>query len=325
MATQLARKRVLFRFGFLAVSIQFAAALSGCSPSTPSRNDLKHPDGPLPSVSPSSRPAIDESHSRDKYSRLGLPARDKKWSGDDMLRAQKALASLAKDGYRSLPRYEDVESGEVFARLISPENLELFRSKDVALESRLAQAFIYYEASNQIIDVYRAAFVQKAASETELVELVGAQIRSTARILELIDEILSARKEGDPNREIHEQSLELVKRGLGKIVSGSLELLALRERFRHGELARLLACMQESFPLIVPHLSLKARIETMMRLDELLETPAMKDPRPSLQDLQMKVKQTTERKKVHSHERRCDFHESFAIEMIAHALIPEMW
>src|SRR5919109_1579901 len=59
----------------------------------------------------------DESLTSEEYIRLGLAAPDRDWTGNDMVEAEKVLASLAQKGYRQLPRYKSERSGEVFARL----------------------------------------------------------------------------------------------------------------------------------------------------------------------------------------------------------------
>ncbi len=55
---------------------------------------------------PDPKSSNDESLTLDEYIRLGLPAYDRLWSGDDMVKAEKVLTSVSQKGYRQLPRYK---------------------------------------------------------------------------------------------------------------------------------------------------------------------------------------------------------------------------
>jgi hypothetical protein len=68
----------------------------------------------------------DESLTSDEYIRLGMPAHDREWSVAEMTDAAQVLTLLVQKGYVKLPRYKSERSGEVFARLVSPQKLALF-------------------------------------------------------------------------------------------------------------------------------------------------------------------------------------------------------
>ena len=240
----------------------------------------------------------DESLTPEEYIRLGLPAHDRDWSADDMVRAEKVLASLAQKGYRHLPRYKSERSGEMFARLTSPENLDLFRNRSLPLEGRFPQALAYLQASNQINKLYLSAFQKKDVRDSEFVELVGALYRLTVVMLDLLDEFVPTIKKDDPTYQVRMQGLELVKRGLSNIVAGGLQMLTERDSYRGSELARLVGYMRETFPLIVPRLPPGSRTETMVRLEKMQEDPAMKDLQPGLRELRLKVKGSLEKGKA---------------------------
>ena len=232
----------------------------------------------------------DESLTSEEYIRLGLAAPDREWSGNDMVEAEKVLASLANKGYRQLPRYQSERSGEVFARLTSPQNLNLFRNRSLPLEARLPQSLSYFQAGGQIFKLYLSAFLKKDVRDSELVELMGAQFRSTAVVLEIVDEFLTTLKKDDPKYQVRMQGLEQMKQGLASIVAGGLQTLTERESYRGNELARLVGYMQETFPMIVPRLLPGAGAETLIRLEKLQTDSAMKDLEPGLRELHLKVK-----------------------------------
>ena len=281
------------------VLVLLAMGIGGCSsPSTPTSKSPKPSAGSKATDDPDPKAPNDESFTPEEYIRLGLPGQDREWSGDDMVKAEKVLASLTQKGYRNLPRYKSERSGEVFARLTSAQNLEQFRNGSLPLEARFPQFFNYLQASNQILSLYVSAFLKKEARDSELVELVGAEFRSTVVMLELIDEFLPTIKKDDPSYQVRMQGLEQTKRGLASAVAGGLQMLTERENYRGSELARLVGYMQETLPLIVPRLPPGSRTETMYRLEKMQEDPAMKDLQPSLQNLYLKVKAALEKGKA---------------------------
>jgi hypothetical protein len=260
----------------------------GCG--NPATQPSQAPDPPVGPNAPDAQAPTDESFTPEEYIRLGLPAHDRSWSGDDMVRAQKVLAALAQKGYRHLPRYKSERSGEVFARLTSPQNLDLLRDRSLPLDARMPQAGNYLQASNQLYKLYLSAFLKNDVRDSELVEWLGAMLRATAVMFEMADEFLPTLKKDDPTYPVRMGGLERMKRGLATLVAAGFQTLTERQGYRDSELARLVGYMQETFPLIVPRLPPGARAETMMRLEEMQEAPALKDLRPGLRELHLKVK-----------------------------------
>ena len=157
------------------------------------------------------------------------------------------------------------------------------------LDARFPQAINYYQTSNQVLKLYLSAYLKKDVRDSELVELMGAQLRSTVVMLELVDEFLPTIKKGDPKYQVRMQGLEQMKRGLASVIAGGLQTLTERESYRGSELARLVGYMQETFPLIVPRLPPGARTETLIRLEKMQVDPAMKDLQPGLGELRRVV------------------------------------
>jgi hypothetical protein len=127
------------------VLVLLTLAGSGCSNSSAVSD---HPNGSHGGAPGDPKGARDESLTSEEYIRLGLAAQDREWSGDDMVNAEKILTSLAQKAYRQLPRYKSEHSGAMFARLTSPQNLDLFRNRTLPLAARFPQALNYVQASN---------------------------------------------------------------------------------------------------------------------------------------------------------------------------------
>ncbi len=231
----------------------------------------------------------DESLTPDEYIRLGLPAHDREWGGADMARAAKILESFGQQKYRQLPRYQSKRSGEVFARLTSPANLELFRNDGLPLESRLGDALSFYQAHNQILMLYLAAFEKGDARATELVELLGSTLRMTVVMIELVDQLIPTLNKDDPSYPVRMQGLDRMRGGLATVVSRNLDSLSERSAYRVGELRRLIGYMQKTLPKIVPALPAASRAETLVRLKNLVDDPEMIDLRADLEELRSKI------------------------------------
>jgi hypothetical protein len=266
------------------------AVFGGGNPSAQSSKSAARPGGQKSGAPANPDQPRDESLTVEEYIRLGLAAPDREWSGVDMAEAEKVLASLASKGYGQFPRYQSERSGDVFARMTSPQNLSLFRNRSVPLDARFPLAMEYLRASNQISKLYYAAFLKAAARDSEIVELMGAMFRVTAVMFELVDEFLPTIKKDDPTYQVRMQGLEGMKQALGSVVAGGLLTLTDRRSVRSSELARLVGYMQETFPLIVPQLPPGVRVETLIRLEKLQSDPAMKDLQPDLRELHLKVK-----------------------------------
>lgn len=232
----------------------------------------------------------DLSLTADDYIRLGLPAHDRTWSGNDMGRAAMVLESLAEKDPRQLPRYHSRQSGEVFARMTAAQNLELLRNRSLPVEARLPEALDLVDASNRVMKLYLATFVRKVTGDSEMVELMGAQLRSTVVILELVDEFLPTLDKNDPSYQVRMSGLKQMRQGLATVVAGCLQTLTEKGAYRNSELVRLLDYMQETFPAVVPQLPPGSRMEIMVRLETMAKDPTLKEFAHTLQELYEKVR-----------------------------------
>lgn len=287
-------QRASFQF-LIAVAFQTLLA-SGCgdsqSPTSPPSGQatVAQVDAPAAPVV-----ASDNSLTVEEYILLEVPAPDRDWSGEDMVKAAKVFSSLAQDEPQKLPRHESERSGKVFARLTSPQNLDQFKNHTLPLKARMALGLTYFEAYNQVFKVYLAAFLNKNVRDSEAIEVTGALLRLTVVLLELIEEWRPTITMDDPNYQVRMQGLDQMKRGLASIISGGLQMLSERQTYRERELVRLVAFMNETFPQMVRHLPDGTRTETLLRLAKMNEDPAFKCLQPGLGELHSKVKASIEK------------------------------
>jgi hypothetical protein len=204
------------------------------------------------------------------------------WLGNDMAQAAKVLASVAADGGRRLPRYRSDRSGVVFARMTAHQNLDGLRDKSLTIAVRLPLANSYFQALNQITKLYVGAFAKGEVAGGDLLELMGAQLRNAAVLLDLVDEFVPTLDKDDPTYPVRMRGLEGMRTGLALVVTGCLQTLTERESYRTGELVRLVGYMEETFPRLVPRLLPGSRSEVLTRLQAMQSDPALSDLQPGL-------------------------------------------
>ncbi len=188
-----------------------------------------------------------------------------------------------------LPRYESVNSGKVFSRLTSAQNLDPYRDRKIDINIRLPQLQAYAKASGQIFKIYIDAFSKKNAGSSELVEIFGHLLRASAVAKELFDEIIPTYRKDDPDYDAHMEGVERGRLGFAVLVLGCLDSLPDKSPSRGTEFSRSLAYMIETLPKIVPALTAEQQRTVMLRLDKLIQDPSKRDLHPELVALRDKI------------------------------------
>jgi hypothetical protein len=265
---------------FVILALALIAAAAGCDDAlrAPGRlAEVRHDPAP-------SEPAPDESFTTAEYVRRGLPEPDRPWSIDDLVQAKEVLESVAREGCQFLPRYQSERSGEVFARLTSPENLKPFLDPDLPLiERSLAAQFL--QAHIEIINVYSSTFPSESAAGSEIEELIGFELQTTVVMLEVVDEIAAAINLEDPTYEQAREKLLQMKQSGGGLVTGCLVMLTERQTYPIDARVRLVGHMRQAFPKLIPRFPPEARVEALDRLATLQGDPDLKELQPGLDEL----------------------------------------
>lgn len=267
----------------------FAAAGCADSPQPVPATNLPHSEATNHVTSkvshPELRPPNDESLMLDEYIEGGMPTHDRLWNGEDMARAAKLLEEMVLRDAGELPRYQSQRSGEAFNRFTDDENLELYLDRSLPLQQRLPDALNYMQSSNQILKAYLAAFNEHAVGDSELVELMGAQLRTLVVMCSLVNEFLPTLDKDDPTYPVRLDGLKKMKSGMATVVAGNLQTLTESQAYRSSELKRLIGYMEATLPNILPDLPDGSRAETLIRLRSFLDDPTMQDLKPELDAL----------------------------------------
>lgn len=240
-------------------------------------------ESPPPCVVAARKP--DKSLTTEEYVALGMPDPDKTWSGEDGLRAVKLLAALAKDHPEQLPRYQSNKSGAMYARLTSPDNLAACRDPEMDLADRTQICVKWHAAHVQLFDIYYAAFEKGQVRDSEMVDIDGALMRNVVLTVDFWEEMAPTL---DPNEEDyivgmkHYETAQYATKGM---MEGGLQALTEQHLYRKGELLRLIAHMDETFPAMIVRVPKSLRAEVMQKLADYQTKPSMSKFQPALGQL----------------------------------------
>ena len=262
--------------------------LTGCGDnSTPSSSD--GPLGSAPAASPAGatpeadvRPPADKSLTLAQYIQAGMPAHDRSWTAADMATATDVLNALALKDTGHLPRYQSERSGKAFARLTADGNLDFYRNRALPITQRLPDAIGYMQSNLQILNAYTSTVSQQAVGGSEVVELVGAQLRIAVVMIQLVNEFLPTLDKNDPTYPTRLEGLKKMRNGFAITIAGTLEMLTESHTYRTSELKRLIGYLRSTLPDILPELPAGSRAEVRVRLRSFLDDPKMQHLKPEL-------------------------------------------
>ncbi len=230
-------------------------------------NQPSPPNAPVPP---------DRSMTIGQYIQAAVPADDRSWTGDEMTRAAKVLEVIAQMDAGQLPRYQSLNSGKMFQRLTADDNLDFYRNRSLPISQRFPDALDYIQSANRIFKVYGNAFINKqAVGDSELIELLGSQLRVTVVMIDLVNEFTPTLDKNDRTYPVRMLGLQKMRNGFASIVAGNVQTLTESHAYRTPELKRLAGYMEATFPMILPEMPPNSRLETEVRFRSLLKDPKM--------------------------------------------------
>ncbi|QDV18960.1 hypothetical protein Pan153_36210 [Gimesia panareensis] len=264
---------------------------TGCGQS--SDTEVSEPPLPVASAEKIAIPA-DNSLPLKDYLVAGIPAHDRNWTGSDMEQAADALSEIAKQNAGQLPRYQSLQSGKLFDRIIAADNLDQYQNQNSPIEVRVHEAIILMQSSNRILVLYATAFADQKVGDSEMIEMIGTTLRLSAAIVQLLDEFLPTLDENDPTYSVRMESLDNMRKNLATVVIANLKVPTESHLYRTSELKRLIGYMQDTYPVILPALPEASRTEALQRLRTLIEDPEMQPLQPELKSLLTAVEKSPE-------------------------------
>jgi hypothetical protein len=195
-----------------------------------------------------------------------------------MATAAAAVQTIAGTTPERLPRFNSAQSGAIFSRITSPENMDIYRNKTLPLEARFPDFILYGSSLSTITKTYLATALEHKTTSDELIELTGANLRATQLQLDIVKEFLPTMSKQDPSYEVRLAGLRQMQDGLASVAVGSTIMLADEEK-EYGPTpdgrSRLLAHCRESLPAIAQHLRPATQRELELRLAQIAQDPKL--------------------------------------------------
>jgi hypothetical protein len=207
------------------------------------------------------------------YLAVGVPSPDKAWGLDDYSKAATALGKL-KPG--QLPRHDSEGiGGEIYARMVSEENLKLLTDDTAKLEDRLKFAAKIVRVIVEVESVYvRAIEGNKEPLGREFIDFHVLALISSNRSLATVQSLIAAIPENERKMgEVMQLYLDIEKEAQS-IFRDVLRFLGRTEMFTHEELMYLAGRMKTLGPelLLMSNPSEEELLDRINRLTELLDS-----------------------------------------------------
>jgi hypothetical protein len=210
--------------------------------------------------------AADHSFEPAVYIQKGLPAHDRKWSGDDYEQALAILRTIASQDATQLPRFGSPASGLMFARMVSLDNLSLYNNKTVALDLRLQERGAILTNLGLLIGLYASVSTAEKVFDAELIELTRLTLETCVDVPQMLDKAMAS-----ASPEIRQKSQLELAGGFAQIVNGCLTSLTEKQLYRTANLIRLAQTLERTLPAIIPFLPPGTQQEIPVRLKQIIE------------------------------------------------------
>lgn len=172
-----------------------------------------------------------------------LPAASRTWTGADYT----LVATLVAEGKVPLPRLADPGGAPLVLRLISLENLELCRLRNVSLEARVASWVGMIQGTSQLLTAYGEAFRKPPpAPREESARFMGFMLHLAALGADLADQLEAALPEDD-TRPARLEGLKKMRAGMAMTFVGA-EVTLGEVSFTSREVTFLVADMAATLP-----------------------------------------------------------------------------
>lgn len=214
-----------------------------------------------------------------------MPDHDRVWSEVDMAQAARVLHELAKKNPQLLPRYRSDRSGEVFARIVSAENLRAFDERTTSPGERYARCITYIPSLMSIFKCYAAERSHGGMHDSEMIEFYGALLRGAASILAIADELEPTLDESDPDHDAARAGFDQMKQGAAVMVTAAITALTENDVYTTSERIRLIGHLRRALPPLLPHLPDESRLKSIAHLRAIARSSQFEELRSELQRL----------------------------------------
>jgi hypothetical protein len=241
----------------------------------------------------STQVAAAQSAGIDKYIEKGFPSPDRPWSANEYQAFAEAMDKIKADGSLPIPRKGDTQTGPLFDRLVSTENLEMSQTPSLPVGTRLVAA------SNLMLKlspVLLAYYDQKAAHQefgAEVLEVMAYILQSEDVMCAVAQQFLdglSPQERGNPARV---DGLKKMKGGVAQTINGALSTLNELSQYEKADLDRFAKRLVTLLPPLWPRIDETVRLEFSVRVKKLAESHTDDAIRQSMVQLESALKNSS--------------------------------
>ena len=207
----------------------------------------------------------------------------------DGRRREGAHGDRRKDA-RDLPRRGGKRSGTVFARITATDNFDPFRDRSSPIAQRITAAMAFMQSASNIQKLYGEAAASGDPRSSEIVELMGLQLRSFSLQFELFGEVVPKLDKDDPGYMTRISFIDDFRRFSAGGVVFCLQMLAERVGYSKDDRRRLVAHMNETVPALFAQWQPVIRAEVVTAFDRAASDPAVRELEPAFAGLHDRVR-----------------------------------
>ena len=197
-----------------------------------------------------------------KYVVAGAPPPDREWLGQDY----QAMSDLLGAGKVPTPTLADPDGAAILRRMWNTDNLKSYRNRLLPVGERLPGLLAMQGSVQVLVSTYVKELNVGRKVSTEIAESMAFTLRSSAVMLELVDELVPTIPA--ERREQAAAGLQQMRGGMATVFDGAEVSLSERKVYSETDFSLLLAAMAETLPVIRRAFSPAQVVEMRGRLEK---------------------------------------------------------
>ncbi|MGE3800789.1 MAG: hypothetical protein AB7H80_07195 [Candidatus Kapaibacterium sp.] len=174
------------------------------------------------------------------------------WGVSELNRAIQVIQSIRRTGTHGLPRLGGNGTGkEIFARIISEENLHQLTPDSASLEEKMGPLGQFMTVETQIYMVYAGAMMGGEGYTDEMIELMSFLLTTESEFMEILQAYLKTVTPEQRETESFKTGMKQVQDGLTQSLEGMITVLRDKGVFSQAQLERLATSLQTLGPPLV--------------------------------------------------------------------------
>jgi hypothetical protein len=216
-------------------------------------------------------PAPDNSMQSMAYIIQGMPSYDRIWIALDIKKAVVVLQKIAASDATLLPRRGSAKSGELFARIVSFENL-MTATQMRTTQQQVGTLASILKSHGELLSLYESATTKVRSYDAELIDLMIVAVEEEGTIIEVVDQSLPTMAENDPLKEGALSLMQAMQKGLSTTLVGIVYELADHTKIRTSEIVRLAQAITSYIVRLYRHIPAGTLQEIRIKISAMIES-----------------------------------------------------